>query len=46
MKYEVVKCFTKGLLKGLKITECTNVKFTANKQYGNYKIISIKEVNN
>jgi hypothetical protein len=44
MKYEVTKQFTKGILKGLTITEQTSVNFTLNKQYGDYKIINIKEV--
>lgn len=44
MQYEITKLFTKGILKGLTYTETTNVNFTLNKQYGNYKIISIKEV--
>lgn len=42
--YEVTKYFIKGFLKGMTITEQTTVNFILNKQYKNYKIISIKEV--
>lgn len=44
MKYEVTKHFTKGILKDITITELTNVNFTLNKQYEDYKIINIREI--
>lgn len=44
MKYEIIKHFTKGILKGITITEQTNIKFTENKQYSEYKILSVKEL--
>jgi hypothetical protein len=43
--YKVTKLFLKGLLKGMKITEVTSVKFTVGKTYkacvghSSYKII-------
>lgn len=31
--YKITKTFTDGLMKGLKITETTTVRFTLNKHY-------------
>ena len=43
-KYEVVKTFTSGLLKGLTITEQTTVKFTVGCKTKEYRVVSVRVV--
>jgi hypothetical protein len=37
-KYTIEKTFTKGILKGIVITEQTDILFRLGKQCGNYKV--------
>ena len=43
-KYEVVKTFTSGLLKGLTITEQTTVKFTVGLKTKEYRVVAVMVV--
>ena len=43
-KYEVVKTFTSGLLKGLTITEQTTVKFAVGLKTKEYRVVAVRVV--
>lgn len=40
-KYRITKRFIDGILKGLTVTENTNVSFQLGKIYGEYEVIGI-----
>ena len=43
-RYNVTKHFVSGPLAGITLTEKTSVKFKAGRRYGDYIVLSVKEL--